>query len=91
MKTKQMVFTVSYNYATGHSLAGYWCIQYIEGNKAREVLPGDTSMHGKILYVDLQFLRTFANNCTEKQRYFFKLSDYYERSKRFVFTARRAK
>ena len=91
MKTKQMVFTVSYNYATEHSFAGYWRIQYIEGNKAREVLPGDTSMHGNILYVDLQFLRAFVNICAEKQGYFFKLSDYYERNKRFVFTARRAK
>lgn len=89
MKTKQMVFTVSYNYATSHTFEGYWRIQHIEGNKAREVLPGNTCLLGNTLYVDLQFLRTFVNICVEEQGYFFKLSDYYEMNKRFVFTARR--
>ena len=82
-----MVFTISYisnNYATSRTFEGYWSIQYIEGNKAREVLPGDTCIYGNILYVDLQFLRTFVNICVEKQGYFFKLSYCYERNKRFA-------
>ena len=90
MKTRQLVFTTSYKYAMGaHSFEGYWCIQYLDGNVAREVLPGDTSMYGDTLYVDLQFLRTFLRTHTEKNGYFFKLSPYYERTKRFIFTARR--
>ena len=89
MKTKQLVFTAALNFLPQAIGTASWKVQFIDGNTARELFPGDTSMYGDTLYVDLQYLTAFSKKRAIQNGCFFKLSPYYERTNRFMFTVRR--
>ena len=89
MKTKQLVFTAALNFLPQAIGTASWRVQFIDKGVVHELFPGDTSMYGDTLYVDLHYLSAFSKKRAIQNGCFFKLSPYYERTNRFMFTVRR--
>lgn len=89
MKTKQLIFTAALNFLPQAIGTASWRVQFIDKGVVHELLPGDTSMYGDTLYVDLQYLTAFSKKRAAKVGNFFKLSNYYDRTNCFMFTVRR--